>query len=117
LPGNPYDGHTLANVIPAMEALVGNVLNRIVTDAGYRGHNAPPAHRFQVYVAGQKRGVTDEIKRAFKRRAAIEPVIRPRRTRCSAGATRRHSRNWWPRWSMPTSPQCASPAGVVRAAE
>jgi IS5 family transposase len=75
LPGNPYDGHTLAKVIPAIEALVGNVLDRIVTDAGYRGHNAPPEHRFHVYTAGQKRGVTDDIKRAFKRRAAIEPVI------------------------------------------
>jgi IS5 family transposase len=75
LPGNPYDGHTLAKVIPAIEALVGNVLTRIVADAGYRGHNAPPERRFQVYTAGQKRGVTDEIKRAFRRRAAIEPVI------------------------------------------
>src|SRR5471032_2324411 len=24
LPGNPYDGHTLATVIPAIEALIGN---------------------------------------------------------------------------------------------
>jgi IS5 family transposase len=75
LPGNPYDGHTLAKVVPAIEALVGNVLDRIVTDAGYRGHNAPPAHRFHVHTAGQKRGVTDQIKRDFRRRAAIEPVI------------------------------------------
>src|SRR6266566_7781923 len=28
LPGNPYDGHTLATVIPQMEALIGNVLDR-----------------------------------------------------------------------------------------
>ncbi len=75
LPGNPYDGHTLATVIPGIEALVGNTLERIIADAGYRGHNAPPEHRFRVYTAGQKRRVTDEIKRAFKRRAAIEPVI------------------------------------------
>src|SRR6202171_6445239 len=26
LPGNPYDGHTLATVIPDMEALVGNII-------------------------------------------------------------------------------------------
>ena len=75
LPGNPYDGHTLAKVVPAIEALLGNVLERIVADAGYRGHNAPPQHRFRVYTAGQKRGVTEAIKRDFKRRAAIEPVI------------------------------------------
>lgn len=75
LPGNPCDGHTLAKVVPAIEALLGNMLDRIVTDAGYRGHNAPPEHRFHVYTAGQKRGVTDQIKRDFKRRAAIEPVM------------------------------------------
>ena len=28
LPGNPYDGHTLATVIPAMQALIGNCLDR-----------------------------------------------------------------------------------------
>jgi hypothetical protein len=43
--------------------------------AGYRGHNAPPEHRFRIYTAGQKRRVTAQIKREFKRRAAIEPVI------------------------------------------
>jgi IS5 family transposase len=75
LPGNPNDGHTLAKVIPAIEAMVGNVLDRIIADAGYRGHNAPPEHRFHVYTAGQKRRVTPQIKRDFKRRAAIEPVI------------------------------------------
>jgi IS5 family transposase len=75
LPGNPYDGHTLAAVIPQMEALIGNVLDRCITDAGYRGHNAPPDHKFKVYTAGQKRHVTPQIKREFKRRAAIEPVI------------------------------------------
>jgi IS5 family transposase len=29
LPGNPYDGHTLATVIPDMEALVGNTITCI----------------------------------------------------------------------------------------
>src|SRR5262245_5281204 len=75
LPGNPYDGHTLATVIPQMQALIGNILDRCITDAGYRGHNAPLDHKFKVYTAGQKRRVTPQIKREFKRRAAIEPVI------------------------------------------
>ena len=75
LPGNPYDGHTLGTVIPQMEALIGNVLDRCITDAGYRGHNAPPDHKFKVYTIGQKRRLTPQIKREFKRRAAIEPVI------------------------------------------
>jgi IS5 family transposase len=75
LPGNPYDGHTLATVIPDMEQTIGTELERIITDAGYKGHNAPKEKRFQVYVAGQKRGLSPTIKRAFRRRAAVEPVI------------------------------------------
>jgi transposase, IS5 family len=75
LPGNPYDGHTLGTVIPQMQALIGNILDRCITDAGYRGHNAPPDHKFKVYTSGQKRRLTPQIKREFKRRAAIEPVI------------------------------------------
>jgi hypothetical protein len=75
LPGNPYDGHTLATVIPDIEQTVGADLERIVTDAGYKGHNAPKDKRFQVYVAGQKRGLSPTIKRPFRRRAAVEPVI------------------------------------------
>src|SRR3954453_412068 len=75
LPGNPYDGHTLAAVVPALESTIGAALERIVTDAGYKGHNAPKDQRFKVYVAGQKRGLTAAIKRAFRRRSAVEPTI------------------------------------------
>ena len=75
LPGNPYDGHTLATVIPDLEQTIGAELERIITDAGYRGHHAPKEKRFKVYVAGQKRGLTPAIKRAFRRRSAVEPVI------------------------------------------
>src|SRR5215208_6542787 len=75
LPGNPYDGHTLASVIPQIETTVGTDLARIVTDAGYKGHHAPQDSRFRVYVAGRKRGLSAAIKRAFRRRAAVEPVI------------------------------------------
>ena len=75
LPGNPYDGHTLATVIPDMEHTIGNEIERLLTDAGYRGHNAPDSHRFRIYTAGQKRRMTPAIKREMRRRAAIEPVI------------------------------------------
>src|SRR5712664_3131922 len=67
LPGNPYDGHTLATVIPDMEALVGNTIERILADKGYRGHNAPPDYKFRVFISGQKRGVTPRIKRQLRR--------------------------------------------------
>jgi transposase, IS5 family len=75
LPGNPYDGHTLATVIPDMEATIGGEIERILADAGYKGHNAPASHKFRVYTSGQKRRMTPAIKREMRRRAAIEPVI------------------------------------------
>jgi transposase, IS5 family len=75
LPGNPYDGHTLATVIPAIEQLIGNKIERLHADAGYRGHNAPPEYQFKVYTSKQKRRVTPQIKREMRRRAAVEPVI------------------------------------------
>jgi IS5 family transposase len=76
LPGAPYDGHTLATVLPELEQQIGVHLERIVADAGYRGHNAADKHRLKVFDSGQKRGVTDQIKRQLRRRAAVEPVIR-----------------------------------------
>jgi IS5 family transposase len=75
LPGNPYDGHTLATVIPDMEAMIGNTIERILADKGYRGHNAPPDYKFRVFTSGQKRRVTPNIKRELRRRSAVEPVI------------------------------------------
>jgi IS5 family transposase len=75
LPGNPYDGHTLETVIPEMEALIGNIIERLLGDKGYRGHNAPPDYKFRVFISGQKRRVTPNIKRELRRRAAVEPVI------------------------------------------
>jgi transposase, IS5 family len=75
LPGNPYDGHTLAKVIPAIQQLIGNKIERLHADAGYRGHNAPPEYHFKVYTSKQKRRVTPQIKREMRRRAAVEPVI------------------------------------------
>ena len=75
LPGNPYDGHTLKTVIPDMEALVGNTIQRVITDKGYRGHNAPPEYTFRVFTTGQRRRMTPKIKREMRRRSAVEPVI------------------------------------------
>jgi transposase, IS5 family len=73
LPGNPYDGHTLREVIEETQALTGREIERIYVDKGYRGHQAPMPWR--VFRSGQKRGVFGTIKRELKRRSAIEPVI------------------------------------------
>ncbi len=75
LPGNPYDGHTLAKVVPQITEQIGVNLTRIIADAGYRGHNAPKGQGLSVFTSGQKRGVNDKIKRELRRRSAVEPVI------------------------------------------
>ncbi len=72
LPGNPYDGHTLGVVPPEMQAQIGANLERVVADRGYRGHNAPPEHRFKFCISGQNRRVTAAIKRELRRRSAVE---------------------------------------------
>ena len=75
LPGNPYDGHTLSTVIAHLGRITGATLSRLIADAGYRGHNAPPPYDLRVYTSGQKRRMTPKIKRKMRRRSAIEPVI------------------------------------------
>jgi hypothetical protein len=37
LPGNPYDGHTLASVLDETQALTGREIERAFVDKGYRG--------------------------------------------------------------------------------
>jgi IS5 family transposase len=72
LPGNPFDGHTLADQIAQAERITGVPVERAYVDRGYRGHDADNAC---VFVSGQRRGVTPTIRREIRRRAAIEPVI------------------------------------------
>lgn len=73
LPGNPYDGHTLASVLEQTQVLTGREIERVFADKGYRGHHATNPRR--VFISGQKRGVFGVIKRQLKRRSAIEPAI------------------------------------------
>jgi transposase, IS5 family len=73
LPGNPYDGHTLAGVIDATERLTGCTIARGYVDKGFRGHDTKNPRR--IFISGQKRGVFGVIKRELRRRSAIEAVI------------------------------------------
>jgi IS5 family transposase len=73
LPDNPYDGHTLRDVLAGTERLTGCQIERAYVDKGYRGHDAENPRR--VFISGQKRGVFGAIKRELRRRSAIEPVI------------------------------------------
>ena len=73
LPGNPYDGHTLKEVIEETETLTGREIERAYVDKGYVGHDAAKPNR--VFKSGQKRGVHGQIKKELRRRSAIEAVI------------------------------------------
>ncbi len=73
LPGNPYDGYTLREVLAETEALTGREIERAYVDKGYIGHKAPKPMR--VFRSGQKRGVHGQIKKELRRRSEIEAVI------------------------------------------
>ena len=73
LPGSPYDGHTLPGVLAQVVRMTGERVREVFVDRGYRGHGVEDA---QVYLSGQRRGVTTQrLKRCLKRRQAIEPII------------------------------------------
>jgi transposase, IS5 family len=72
LPGNPFDGHTLPAALRQVERLTGIKPERCFVDRGYRGHGIQD---ISVHIAGQKRGLTRALRRALKRRNAIEPII------------------------------------------
>lgn len=73
-PNNPYDGHTLKAQLEQVKQLVpiNTKIKQCFVDRGYRGHGIKD---IQVFLSGQKRGVTNSIKKALKRRSAIEPEI------------------------------------------
>jgi transposase, IS5 family len=70
--GNPYDGHTLKDALLDAEKLSSTKIERAFLDKGYKGHKVTDK---KVYISGQKRGITDRLKRLLKRRSAIEPHI------------------------------------------
>jgi IS5 family transposase len=72
MPGNPYDGHTLAEALEQKEILTNTPTERVFVDKGYRGHSVTDC---DVYISGQKRNMTTSLKRKLKRRSAIEPTI------------------------------------------
>ena len=72
LPGNPYDGHTLAEAIEQVRILTNQMPKEVYVDKGYRGVELPNT---TIWRSGQKRNVTPTIRKAIHRRSAIEPVI------------------------------------------
>ena len=74
VPGNPYDGHTLAGQIDQVEALTGHRVRRAYVDRGYRGHKLE-RDGLTVVVSHTRGIVSPTVRREMRRRNAIEPVI------------------------------------------
>ena len=72
MPGNPWDGHTLAETIEQVSILTDRTPKIAIVDKGYQGVAVP---KTQILRSGQKRGVTKALRRMIKRRSAIEPTI------------------------------------------
>jgi len=76
LHGNPFDGHTLKNALDDIEKIVGAKPMKAFVDKGYKGHKLDKTScPTDIFITGQKRNITPQIKRWLKRRAAIEPII------------------------------------------
>ena len=72
--GNPYDGHTLAATMEAVEANTGVTLRDAYVDKGYRGHDYQGSAA--VHIAGSsKRKLTRSERKRRRRRSAVEPKI------------------------------------------
>ena len=71
-PGAPHDGHTLAEALGQVEEMTGVRPRRAFVDRVCRGHGVEGP---EVFISGQRRGVTPALRRDIRRRAAIEPVI------------------------------------------
>ena len=71
LPGNPFDGHTLAEVLKEAEESGKTKICKVFVDKGYRGHAVKDK---EVYISG-KRSLSMHFKKALRRRSAIEPHI------------------------------------------
>ena len=69
---NQFDGHTLTSSLQKAKDLTQTSIDQAYVDKGYKGHGVEGT---QVYISGQKRGMTRTLKKHLKRRSAIEPHI------------------------------------------
>ncbi len=72
MPGNPYDGHTLAEALE-QAAILSDVTPEVaIVDRGYKGIEIEGV---KIYHSGMRRGITRTLRAVIKRRSAIEPTI------------------------------------------
>lgn len=72
MPGNPYDGHTLAEALE-QAAILSDVSPEVaIVDRGYKG---VAIEGVKIYHPGMRRGITRGLRAMIRRRSAIEPAI------------------------------------------
>jgi len=76
---NPYDGHTLPQALDQRERLVGKKAKTSTCDRGYRGKSEVDGTKIQIPKPfndkTQSKYMQRKLRNAFRRRAAVEPVI------------------------------------------
>ena len=73
MPGNPYDGHKLANAIEQVEILMATTPSIVLADRGYRGVKLE-GDRTRL-ILSHTRKLAPALKRLLKRRQVVEPMI------------------------------------------
>jgi len=71
---NPYDGHTIQDVLNQIKRLTGDYPTEAYCDRGYKGSEGH-IYSTHVYLQNTKRNVSAKIRQRLKSRSAIEPVI------------------------------------------
>jgi len=69
-PGNPYDGHTLDDMLQQTEIISSTKIRDAVVDLGYRGR-----HATQAKVIHRGRKLSKREKRRLRRRSMLEAMI------------------------------------------
>lgn len=72
--GNPYDGHILSKALGQMERLTGHKPKEAFADLGFRGHDYEG--ETIIHIVGRvRKKLTRTLRKWYRRRSAIEPVI------------------------------------------
>ncbi|VVE10986.1 hypothetical protein PHO31112_02626 [Pandoraea horticolens] len=72
MPGNPYDGHTLAEALEQASILSDVKPEVAIVDRGYKG---VVIDGVKIYHPGLRRDITRGLRAMIRRRSAIEPII------------------------------------------
>jgi IS5 family transposase len=69
---NEYDGHTLKKSLEIAEKMSSIPIRKVLVDKGYKGHGVKDK---QVYISGQRRGISLYMRRQMLKRSSVEAHI------------------------------------------